>query len=193
MSNSIELLERLKRLSIINEERMEQHKIKKQNIEGIDSRLKELRYRYQTVKFTAEKLSEYYIQERDKNLENLSKLVGDLMTNILQKPYEVKLKVVRRGNYDYLEKTINGIEPEYLSGGEKQAFSLAMITETITNGILILDETINSIHSDLLENVVEYLDIVARDKQVILIELDSYLNIIVKLLAENNTIRRLVS
>lgn len=180
----------LDRFDNVNTERLRQKTLKDTELNELYNKRDAIREDIETLKFIVRSSAEYYTAARKKNLESLEKSVGEFMTSVLGREYNVQLGIKRSGNYDYLDINVNGLEPKDLSGGEKQVFSLSMVSECTTNGVLILDETINSLDPHALEKIVYYLEKIGEDKQVFIIELDDNLEIPYTYIVEGNTIQR---
>lgn len=185
-----ELKRNLDKVDSVNTERMRQKTLKDTELNELYNKRDDLRLDIETLKFIVRSSAEYYTDARKKNLETLEKSVGEFMTSVLEREYDVKLGIKRNGNYDYLDISVNGLEPKDLSGGEKQVFSLSMVSECSTSGVLVLDETINSLDPHALEKIVYYLEKIGEDKQVFIIELDDNLEIPHTYIVEGNTIQR---
>lgn len=166
------LRKRAEKIDYTNRERIRVKIEKESYLNELYSRREKFREEIETARFITRTSAEYYKSSREENLKGLGKIISEFMENILEKEYEVKLGIKRNGNYDYLDIIVNGLEPKDLSDGEKQAFSLAMISECVGNGILVLDETTNSLDPVALKNAVYYLNKMSDNKQVFIIELD---------------------
>lgn len=189
MSTQIEdIRRRLEKINNINSERLRVKALKDNELNDLYNLRDKYRQEIETVRFVVEKSAEYYKDAREENLKGLEAIVGDFMSNVLDKEYEVSLKIKRSGNYDYLDVTVNGLEPKDLSGGETQVYSLAMISECVGNNILVLDETINSLDPIAQKKIIYYLEKLAETKQVIIVELDDNLEIPYTYWVENNSI-----
>ena len=185
-----ELKKKMERVDNINRERLRLKSIKDNELNDLYTKREKIRDRIETVRFIVRSSSDYYKTAREENLTALKQYVGEFMTTLLNKEYEVDLRIERKGNYDYLEGSVNGQIPKELSGGEQQAYSLAMVSGCTTNGVLVLDETLNSFDPYALERILEYLDKMSIDTQIFLIELNGYLDIPYTFIAQDNTILR---
>ena len=192
MLDKIERVQKqLEYLKAVNDERIENYNKKTIELNNLMEKREELRDKYRLLKFILKSSAEYYKYAREGNLKNLGERVGQFMGQVLGKDkYQVDLGIRRQGNYDYLDVWINGLTPKALSGGEKQVFSLAMVCECTSNGVIVLDETINSLDPYALEKALEYLENVAQEKQIFLIELDDNLDVPYDYIAKDNTIVR---
>ena len=191
MLNKIRTLkDNLVRLETVNNERIESYNHKTAELNNLFDLREDIRIEYSTAQFVSKALAQYYKSAREDNLINLGNRIGDFMTSMTGTPFEVEFLITRNGNYDYLSTSINGMTPKQLSSGERQVFSIAMVVECVSNGVLILDETINSLDPITLENMLEYLKEVSEHKQVFLIELDDNIDIPYNFIAKNNTIIR---
>lgn len=191
MLNKIRTLkDNLVRLETVNNERIESYNHKTAELNNLFDLREDIRIEYSTAQFVSKALAQYYKNAREDNLINLGNRIGDFMTSMTGTPFEVEFLITRNGNYDYLSTSINGMTPKQLSSGERQVFSIAMVVECVSNGVLILDETINSLDPITLENMLEYLKEVSEHKQVFLIELDDNIDIPYNFIAKNNTIIR---
>ena len=191
MFDKIDLLRRnLDKLKGVNSEKLNQKaKIDAQTTKIMKER-EHIRGQVEIAEFTLKSVSQYYKAARESNLEKLGEVVGEFMSSIMKNDYVVELYIRTSGKYEYLEALINGVRPTDLSGGEKQLFSLAMVSECTTNDVLILDETINSLDPYALEKVKDYLEEIAETKQLILVELDDNLEIPYTYIAEDNQLKR---
>ena len=170
-------LERLKNIKIKNEIKIKEKNRLRNRLDSLYTELENLKDKYEDLSFLSTSLSEYYKIARESNLSELSKIVGETMTYILGKPYDVDINIKKQGQYDYLDINVNGVPQKDLSGGEKQVLSLLLVAESVTNEVLILDETINSLDPYTQETVLTYLKDLSEDYQIIMIELDDNLNI----------------
>lgn len=184
------LKKRLDTVDTVNKERLRVKAIKDNEINEMYKLREKIREDLNTLRFVVRSSAEYYTIARKRNLESLEKSVEEFMSSVLEKPYEVKLGIRRSGNYDYLDINVNGLEPKDLSGGEKQVFSLAMVSECASNGVLMLDETINSLDPYALSKIVYYLEKISEDRQVFLVELNDHLPIPYTYIVQNGTIQR---
>lgn len=177
MPNELTPVERLKRIKAYNDVKLLERKELRERLELLYNELEHLRGRFTDLEFMSRTLSEYYKEGREGNLKELSLLVSDAMTYILGKPYQVEITILKHGQYDYLDIKANGVPKKDLSGGEKQVLSLLLVSESVTNKTLILDETINSLDPFTQETVLNYLDSISQTYQIIMIELDDNLGI----------------
>jgi ABC-type multidrug transport system ATPase subunit len=185
-----DLKKRIERIDYVNRERLRVKCDKDNYLLNLYKKRESLRRELEVSRFIIKSSAEYYKLTREENLSGLGEIVGEFMENVLDKKYEVKLGIKSSGNYDYLDAKINGLEPRYLSGGESQAYSLAMISESMGNGILVLDETTNSLDPIALNNVLSYLNKMSEDKQIFIIELDENFGIPCKFIVENGNITK---
>lgn len=180
---------RLNQIEIVNNERVKRYNELKSKAMEIEERVERNKNQYTILEFIRRTSAEFYRVARESNLKALGDRIGEFMTNVLSaNTYEVELKIGQRGNFDYLDARVNGLEPKHLSGGEKQVFSLAMVAECSSNGVLVLDETINSLDPIALDTILEYLIDIGNDKQVFMVELDDNLDLPYTFISEDNTV-----
>lgn len=176
MSTRLSLKEKVTKLKIINNEKILEKQRKEKRINSLYQELDRLNYNYESTEFTARTLAEYYKLARESNLNELGIIIGETMEEILGKSYDVGITIKKIGQYDYLDINVNGVSPQDLSGGEKQVLSLLLVAECVTNEVLILDETINSLDPFTQVTVLRYLEDLSKNYQIVIIELDDNLD-----------------
>lgn len=172
----------------VNVERIKRKERIQERVNSLEQTIQKYKEEIELFKFINRSASDFYRISREENLTHLAQKIGEFMSNVLANDYIVELGIKRRGDFDYLEAFINGLEPRDLSGGEKQVYSLAMVAECSTNGVLMLDETINSLDPIALDTILEYLKEMGETRQIFLIELDDNLDIPYSYISENNTL-----
>lgn len=172
-----ELKKSLQVLKEVNQSKINDYNFQLNRLEEVERDLEKFKEEYNWNEFLIRTLSDYYKMARSSNLKDLGVNIGRAMTYILNKPYQVKLDIKKRGVHDYLEILVNNTPAVNLSGGEKQVLSVLLVVECVTNPVVILDETINSLDPITRETVVEYLQQVSSSHQIFLIELADDLDI----------------
>ena len=170
-------INKLKEIKIKNQVKIEEKTKLSERLTSLYQELDYLKNKYENLNFLSTSLSEYYKEARENNLKELSKVIGDTMSYILGKTYDVNISIKKQGQYDYLDINVNGVPQKDLSGGEKQVLSLLLVAESVTDEVLILDETINSLDPFTQETILTYLNDLSETYQIIMIELDDNLNI----------------